>query len=724
MIPPAAAALLAETRRRPGRLLLTGLAVTVAIVFAAGTLLLADTLRAHLTAGSVQTPAAVATVVGGPVEPEVLKQVSAVDGAGTTLGVWNSFLTVRGPGAAGSWRVSSDPFAGELSRVPGALEGRLPVADGEAAIGASTAERTGLRPGARLTVAGDDGAAARAVTLTVTGIAEIGDSGLNTLVATPGTVAALGGRLMQIDVTAVPGTDATVLADRMRASLDGVSVRTGDEQRTAEADDASETVTAVLGGVSVFAGLALVAAAVVVASTFRIVLTQRRTQLALLRCVGARRRGLIGAVLAEAALSGLVAGVLGAGTAVLAGYGLLAVLRARGVANVPDLVVAWPGLAGCVLLAVVATVLAAVGPAVAASRIPPVAALGAAATTDAGAPRRARRFVFAGVLALAAAGLAILAVTGVLSAGSGLPIVVLAVSGMLGFAALVVVGPVLIGGLAATLGRAIAAVGRAPGRLAVANAGQVPRRTAATISVLTLGVGLTSALLVAIASVQLGAEEQIAADFPSEVVVVPSEPADLAALAERLSAAPELAVREGDGQLLVDPAPGADGTTARAAVDATIGAGPGVLVTYAADMRTELESTVATTRAVGLGLVGMTVIVAVVGVGVTLMLSITERTRETGLLRAVGLTRRGVRAMVAWEAVLAGSAAAVLGAVIGAGYGLLGVRALDVGFDPWSIPVPTLTGLVVGIVAVAVLAAVVPALRAGRVPPIRALQNT
>ncbi|MHA6796811.1 ABC transporter permease [Pseudonocardia bannensis] len=602
MIPPAAGALLADTRRRPGRLLLTGLAVTVAIVFAAGTLLLADTMRAYLTAGSVETPAAAAAVVTGPAEPRVLDQVSTVDGVGSALGVWNGFLPVRGPGVTGSWRVSSDPFAGELSRVPAVREGRLPAADGEAAIGPSTAERTGLRPGARLTVAGDDGAPAR--TLTVTGIAEIGDSGLNTLVARPGTVAMLGGQLMQIDVTAAPGTDTAVLADRLRASLDGAAVRTGDEQRTAEAEDTSETVTAVVAGVSVFAGLALVAAAVVVASTFRIVLTQRRTQLALLRCVGARRRGLIGAVLAEAALSGLVAGVLGAGAAVLAGHGLLAVLRAGGVDDVPALVVNWSGLAGCVLLAVVATVAAAVGPAVAASRIPPVAALGAAATTDAGAPRRARRFVLAAVLAVAAAGLAVLAVTGGLPAGSGLPIVVLAGSGMLGFAVLVVLGPVLVGGLAATLRRGIASVGRAPCRLAVANAGQVPRRTAATISVLTLGVGLTSALLVAIASVQIGAEEQIAADFPGEVVVVPAEPARLAELAGRLAGAAELTVREGDGQLIVDPAPGSDGPAVRAAVDAMIGADSGALVTYAADMRAELESAVATTRAVGLGLVG------------------------------------------------------------------------------------------------------------------------
>ncbi|WP_028929619.1 hypothetical protein [Pseudonocardia asaccharolytica] len=50
----ASAALLAETRRRPGRLLLTGLAVTVATVFAAGALLLGETMRSYLTATSVQ----------------------------------------------------------------------------------------------------------------------------------------------------------------------------------------------------------------------------------------------------------------------------------------------------------------------------------------------------------------------------------------------------------------------------------------------------------------------------------------------------------------------------------------------------------------------------------------------------------------------------------------------------------------------------------------------
>jgi putative ABC transport system permease protein len=114
-------------------------------------------------------------------------------------------------------------------------------------------------------------------------------------------------------------------------------------------------------------------------------------------------------------------------------------------------------------------------------------------------------------------------------------------------------------------------------------------------------------------------------------------------------------------------------------------------------------------------------------VAVTLMLSVAERTRETGLLRAVGLSRGGVRAMVAWEAAASGTGAAVLGAVVGAGYGVLGVRVLGIGSagDP-PFPVaalPSLGALVVAVVVLAVLASVAPAVRAGRVPPIRALQD-
>jgi putative ABC transport system permease protein len=295
---------------------------------------------------------------------------------------------------------------------------------------------------------------------------------------------------------------------------------------------------------------------------------------------------------------------------------------------------------------------------------------------------------------------------------------------MAAFAAVIAAGPVLVRAIGATVGRLVAAVGRGPGRLATANAAQVPRRTAATISVLSLGVGLTSALLVALAAVQAGAEQAIDAQFPSEIVVSTLDASSAEAFAEQLSADPTLVARADGDVVLVDPAPGADGSAVRAAVEEAAAASEdSMTVQFAGEARGELENQLAIAGMIGLGLVGMTMLVAVVGVGVTLMLSVTERVRETGLLRAVGLSRPGVWTMVALEAGLSGTGAAVLGVVIGAVYGELAVTALELDSASASVPVLQLAGLVVAVVVVAMLAAVGPAIRAGRVPPIRALQE-
>jgi putative ABC transport system permease protein len=726
---PAASALLAETRRKPGRLLLTGLAVIVATVFAAGTLLLSETLRAYLTRDVEQTPAAAAVVLvpgyapgtlpGDDPAPDPVERVAAVDGVAQAVAVRSAYATTADETGA-EWRVTSDPMSGPLSRLTAEPEqGHLPTSPDEAVIGIDTAARTGLGPGDTVTLEDQDW---EPRTFTVAGVTRLPDDTANRMALVPDSVAALGGEVDQVDVAAAPGTDDAALAERVAAVAGPADeVRTGDEQRALELEETGESVTGVLVGIGVFAGLAVVAAAVVVASTFRIVLTQRRTQLALLRCVGARRGQVVRAVLAEAVLTGVVAGVLGVGIAVLAGYALLAWITSSGLADVPELVLWWPGLAGVLLVAVLTTVVAAVAPALAAARIPPVAALGAADAGDAGAPRTGGRALVGALLLAAAVGLAVIAP----AAGQpGIAMVLVAVSGMVAFAALVVTGPVLVRALGATVGRVVAVIGGGPGRLAVANAAQVPRRTAATISVLALGVGLTSALLVGLGSAQAGAERSIDGLFPADIMVDAGGPDGASAVAEQLRSDPRLVVRVEGAYVLVNPAPGVDDRTARTAVEGAAAASPDHLdVAYAGDARAELETVLDTARMIGLGLVGMTVLVAVVGVVVTLMLSVTERTRETGLLRAVGLSRPGVRAMVAWEAALSGTAAAVLGAAIGAVYGLLGVDVLEVAAGVETVPVGQLAVLVAGVVAVAVLAALIPALRAGRVPPIRALQD-
>lgn len=165
-------------------------------------------------------------------------------------------------------------------------------------------------------------------------------------------------------------------------------------------------------------------------------------------------------------------------------------------------------------------------------------------------------------------------------------------------------------------------------------------------------------------------------------------------------------------------APGADPAAVRAAVAEATG-GSGATVVWTADERAETEEMFGTVRAVGGGLVGVTLVVAVLGVGVTLALSVDERTRETALLRALGLTRSGARRAVAAEAALAGAVGAVLGVLLGAVYGALGLVAVGM-----SVPVPPvgqLAGLGIGVVAVAVLASAVSMRRAGAVAPAHGL---
>jgi len=116
------------------------------------------------------------------------------------------------------------------------------------------------------------------------------------------------------------------------------------------------------------------------------------------------------------------------------------------------------------------------------------------------------------------------------------------------------------------------------------------------------------------------------------------------------------------------------------------------------------------------GLLFLSVIIAVVGIIITLLLSVFERQREIGLLRAVGMTKSQVRTTVRWESVITSLLGAVVGIVLGVGLGWVIVYALrDQGLSSFSVPVgPTVSILIMAFV-IGVLAAVYPAWRATRV---------
>ena len=144
-----------------------------------------------------------------------------------------------------------------------------------------------------------------------------------------------------------------------------------------------------------------------------------------------------------------------------------------------------------------------------------------------------------------------------------------------------------------------------------------------------------------------------------------------------------------------------------------------------ASERAQLDALVDVLLLVVTGLLGIAVLIALIGVGNTLALSVVERRQESGLLRALGLTRGQLRGLLAWEAVLVAGVAAVLGTLVGSAYGLAGASALGQASEAAAvvISIPWLQLAVIVLVATAagLLASVLPARRAATTSPVAAI---
>jgi putative ABC transport system permease protein len=121
-------------------------------------------------------------------------------------------------------------------------------------------------------------------------------------------------------------------------------------------------------------------------------------------------------------------------------------------------------------------------------------------------------------------------------------------------------------------------------------------------------------------------------------------------------------------------------------------------------------------------LLGLALVIAVLGIVNTLALSVIERTREVGLLRAIGMSRRQLRAMITLESVVIAVLGAVLGVVLGICFGIAMMYAVrDQGLEVISLPWVQLAVFLAASVVVGVLAAVFPSRRAGRLDVLRAI---
>jgi putative ABC transport system permease protein len=140
------------------------------------------------------------------------------------------------------------------------------------------------------------------------------------------------------------------------------------------------------------------------------------------------------------------------------------------------------------------------------------------------------------------------------------------------------------------------------------------------------------------------------------------------------------------------------------------------------DYKQELKDQVGQLLNMVYGLLGLAIIVAILGVVNTLALSVVERTREIGLMRAIGLSRRQLRRMIRMESVVIALFGALLGLGLGMGWGATAQKLLAMeGLNVLDIPWPTILGVFIGSAFVGLFAALIPAFRAGRMNVLTAI---
>ena len=758
-------------------------------------------------------------------------QVS-VDGA-RPVGHDGKVISVQGPPRSGvAWH-------GETGLIR-LREGRGPTAPDEVAINGGLADRGQFKVGQTIDVL----TLAPRQTFTIVGIYGYsngrGSMGGDTQVAFTEPVAqklmlGASGVYSSINVTADPGVSRAELKKRVAKALGGtVNVRTGDEVASATAADGKaflEIVRMVLLG---FSGLSLLVGIFLILNTFNILVAQRTGELALMSALGARRRQIIGSVLVEAVLVGAGASVVGIGLGIGVSVLLKMVMEANSGASLPvGLIVPVPQLLLAFALGVVVTVVAALLPAVKASRVPPIQAMRASAAEQ----RSLARITLLGAVPTV---VGIAGVVASLADIGSLRWVALSGGIVLALFGLALLTPVLSRSLLPFLGRVVG--WSMPSRLGNRNAARNPRRTAITVSTLVITLGLVGGVSVLAQSMKadlsgsatrdLGADLLISGDgvaaraggggfggppsaadgrimptFDASVIdeardvpgvsravaqyvdtvqlesgASPAAAADLSQLSPVLKLAgspktpapgsvvvdkgtlsklglhvgdsirlatqragwrefrvagsyeasyllrgpvfnpaevPDLFVSDAPAIGYVQLTPGADAAAATRAVSRLVADNPEVSVQDQTQLAADAANQVSIAETMLYVLLGLSVVIGILGIINTMALSILERTRELGLLRAIGMRRSHMVRMVVTESLLMSLFGAVLGLVAGGAAGVavsnvLGLSALEI---PWG-SLAVFLGLAV---VAGLLAALAPSTRAARVNVLSAI---
>ncbi|HEX5596984.1 MAG TPA: FtsX-like permease family protein [Micromonosporaceae bacterium] len=521
---------------RKVRLVLSGLAVVLGVMFVSGAFVLTDTLGRSFDA--LFSDALSTTDVGITAKPKIeisefegeqvqppfpasvvqtvrdVPGVASADGmvmadGARVIGANGKVVTSFGPPQLGGNWLGEDELI-ELR------EGRGPTADDEIAVNATLAKEAKIKVGDRV------GVLTREPKREFTLVGIWGYSGGRDSLGGAQEVAfnepaaqqlMLGetGVFNSITVRADKGVDPAELRDRIAAQLgDGYVVKTGEQLAKDSAEGLQDGLAFFNKILLGFAAVALFVGIFLILNTFSIIVAQRTRELALLRAVGASRRQVINSVLVEAIVIGLLASVFGLGAGIGVGtllayvFGQLAGGLALAGVGVPPIAVISAFVVGLLV-----TVIAATLPALRASRIPPVAAMQDVATPD----RPLTKISVAGGV-VAAAGAALLTVGLTENVGDNTLWAILG-GVLVSFIGVALLTPLISRPVVSLLGRIFA--WSVPGKLGRLNSGRNPRRTAITAAALMVGIALVTGVTVILHSAKTSlagrAEDTVHADL-------------------------------------------------------------------------------------------------------------------------------------------------------------------------------------------------------------------
>jgi putative ABC transport system permease protein len=176
-----------------------------------------------------------------------------------------------------------------------------------------------------------------------------------------------------------------------------------------------------------------------------------------------------------------------------------------------------------------------------------------------------------------------------------------------------------------------------------------------------------------------------------------------------------------DVGITANVAPGQDLATVEAAVKQSLSVVPNVSVQTRQQLKQQNQNNVNNLLGLLYALLALSIIISAFGIVNTLVLSIFERTRELGLLRAVGTSRRQVRRMIRYESVITAVLGAILGLVLGIFFAWIFTLGLSDQGLVFAVPIGRLLLFLVFAIIVGVLAAIFPARRASRLNVLDAL---